>query len=291
MTPRSTVSRAGVNRGEPRILSAEPPRGAITLAYGPDPNQFGELWLPARAALADSTGSPLLVFLHGGYWRARYDLHHASFLCQALAATGVAVWNVEYRRLGQAGGGWPGTFCDVLAGIAFVRQLARHFPVDGRRVVLMGHSAGGHLALWAAGALRSPSAGLAVPPDPPPLAAVICMGGVTDLRRAWQLALSDQVVAELLGGSPDQVPERYAAASPIERLPLGVAQVLVHGTAEEVVRAEFATAYAAAARLAGDPVELVWLPGMGHFEALDPRSPAWPVVSSIVARRLAPTEP
>lgn len=288
MKSTSTASQTATDPGGPRVLSARPPQGAIALAYGPDHSQFGELWLPPRAVGADSAGSPVLVFLHGGYWRARYDLHHAGFLCHALAASGIAVWNVEYRRLGQAGGGWPGTFCDVLAAIAFVRQLADRFPVNGQRVALMGHSAGGHLALWAAGALHAPPAGIAAPINPPPLAAAISLGGITDLRRAWQLGLSDRVVAELLGGSPRQVPERYAAASPIERLPIGVPQVLVHGTAEEVVPGEFATAYAEAARRAGDPLELVWLPGMGHFEALDPQSPAWSAVYKVVARRLMP---
>ena len=134
------------------MLSDRAPRAKQRIGYGPDPNQFGDLWLPDS-----SSKHPVVVFIHGGYWRARYSLDHADFLCQALAETGFAVWNIEYRRVGQQGGGWPGTFQDVVQGVQHVRSLSTTFSLDVQRVVLMGHSAGGHLALWAAGAIGSRS--------------------------------------------------------------------------------------------------------------------------------------
>lgn len=269
-------------RGSRGVLDLPPLRPTHRIAYGPDPNQFGHLWLPPRP----KAPPPLLVFVHGGYWRARYGLEHADLLCRALARAGVAVWSIEYRRLGQPGGGYPGTFQDVLQAVAFARRLAAVHSLDLSRCAAMGHSAGGHLALWAAGAYHLPQGHPLRPPEPLPLRVAVCVGGITDLRRAWELRLSDGVVAELMGGTPAEVPERYAAASPIERLPLGLPQFIVHGAAEEVVPVEFARRYVEAARAAGDPVELVWLPGMGHFEPLDPWSAAWPLVYRTVTRAL-----
>ncbi|MDW8317426.1 MAG: alpha/beta hydrolase [Anaerolineae bacterium] len=270
------------------MLDLPSPKPTHRVAYGPDPNQFGHLWLPGRRAAGErgEAPAPLLIFVHGGYWRARYGLEHADLLCRALAGAGIAVWSIEYRRLGNPGGGYPGTFEDVLRAVDFLPRLAERHPLDLHRVAIMGHSAGGHLALWAAGAHRLPAGHPLRRTDPLPVRAAICVGGITDLRRAWELGLSDGVVEELLGGGPEEVAERYAATSPIELLPLGVPQTLVHGSAEEVVPTEFAERYAAAARAAGDRVRLVWLRDMGHFEPLDPWSAAWPVVYGAVADAL-----
>ena len=248
------------------------------LRYGQAPEQFGDLYLPAVSGLR-----PLLVFIHGGYWRARYDLEHVSPLCQALARAGMAVWNVEYRRVGNPGGGWPGTFADVLAALGYVRQLALDFPLDLERATLMGHSAGGHLALWAVAARRIP-AGHALHDDAPlPLRRVVALAAVSDLRLTWDWQLSGGAVGELLGGGPQQAPEVYALASPIELLPLGVPQVLLHGDADEDVPYELSQRYCTAARAAGDDCTLVTLPDTGHFELIDPHSPAWPHVLAAVA--------
>ncbi len=264
------------------MLSNRAPRAKQRIGYGPDPNQFGDLWLPDS-----SSKHPVVVFIHGGYWRARYSLDHADFLCQALAEAGFAVWNVEYRRIGQPGGGWPGTFHDVVQGVRHVSSLETTFPLDVQRLVLMGHSAGGHLALWAAGAHRlSAAEGFGVT-EMLPLRAVIALAPVSDLRRAWELHLSQGAAAELLGGSPNQMPERYAVASPFEMLPLGVPQVLIHGTADDAVPYELSERYVAAANVAGDACRLVTLPTLGHFELIDPLSAAWPHVYGAVARALS----
>ncbi len=246
---------------------------ARRLSYGEDANHFGDLYLPAGAG-----PHPLLIFIHGGYWRARYDLAHAEPLCRGLARAGLAVWNVEYRRVGNPGGGWPGTFADVLAAIHHVRRLACQFPLDLDRVTLMGHSAGGHLALWAAAARNIPVGHPLHDTDPLPLRRVVALAPVADLRRAWELGLSGGAVGELLGGDPQQRPAVVALASPIELLPLGVPQVLLHGDADEDVPCELSQCYHMAAINAGDDCTLVTLPATGHFELIDPHSTAWPHV-------------
>jgi acetyl esterase/lipase len=223
-----------------------------------------------------------VIFIHGGYWRARYDLEHANPLCQALARAGLAVWNVEYRRVGNHGGGWPGTFADVLAALGHVRQLALAYPLDLDRVTLMGHSAGGHLALWAAAARRIPAGHALHDADPLALRRVVALAAVSDLRTAWDWQLSDGAVGELLGGDPQQMAEVFALASPIELLPSGVPQVLLHGDADEDVPYQLSRRYHAAAVAAGDDCTLVTLPATGHFELIDPRSLAWPYVLAAV---------
>lgn len=241
------------------------------LRYGEAPEQVGDLYLPAASGLR-----PLLIFIHGGYWRARYDLEHADPLCRALAITGFAVWNVEYRRVGNPGGGWPGTFADVLTALSHVRRLALDYPLDLARVTLMGHSAGGHLALWAAAARRIPAGHALCEAKPLPLCRVVALAAVSDLRLAWDWHLSSGAVAELLGGDPQHAPEAYALASPIELLPCGVPQVLLHGDADEAVPYALSQRYHAAARAAGDDCTLITLPNTGHFELIDPHSTAWP---------------
>jgi acetyl esterase/lipase len=251
------------------------------MPYGSDPCQFGDLWLPEG-----SGPHSLLIFIHGGFWRAKYGLEHAGFLCQAFASAGMAVWNVEYRRLGNPGGGWPETFLDVNRAIDRLRSLTSEYPLDLDRVVLMGHSAGGHLALWYAASRRIPVENLLHVADPLPLRAVVALAGVSDLVRAWELGLGDGVVAELLDGTPEQYPARYAVVSPRELLPVDVRQVLIHGTGDVIVPPEQSTQYHAIATTQGSDVTLVLLPGMGHFEPIDPGSKAWSYVFDAVAQAL-----
>ncbi|HET9462257.1 MAG TPA: alpha/beta fold hydrolase [Gaiellaceae bacterium] len=215
---------------------------------------------------------PVAVVVHGGYWRARYDRSLMDELCLDLAAHGWAAWNLEYRRVGS-GGGWPETFEDVAAGVDALAELDA--PLDLEHVISVGHSAGGHLALWLAGRGGLP----ADTPGANPrvrVRAAVSQAGVLDLRLAAQLSPSAQPTKALLG-DPEQHSDRYELASPRERLPLGIPQLVLHGDQDTTVSVRIATSYAAAAREAGDPCELVLLNATGHFEHIDASAPAWHV--------------
>ncbi len=225
----------------------------------------------------------MVVLIHGGFWRARYSLRLGDRLVADLAGRGWAVWNLEYRRLGlRSRGGWPATFLDVAAGIDHLGRLEE--PLDLARVVGIGHSAGGHLAFWAAARRGLPADAPGAEPSIR-LAGAVAQAGVVDLREAARLRLSGSVVETLLGGSPLKLPARYDAASPIERLPLGVPQLLVHGDADDVVPIEIARGYAARAAAGGDPCELVEVRGGVHMDHLDPGSSSWRAVTAWLAAR------
>ena len=213
---------------------------------------------------------PVAVVIHGGYWRARYDRSLMTDLCLDLAARGVAAWNLEYRRVGT-GGGWPETFLDVAAGVDHLAEI--HAPLDLSRVSSVGHSAGGQLALWVA-------ARRGLPPDTPGavprvvVRAAVSQAGVVDLRLAAELQPSAEPTRALLG-DPDEHGARYDLASPRERLPLGIPQLLLHGDRDDTVSMRIPTSYAEAARGLSDPAELRILTGVGHFEHIDVRSHVW----------------
>jgi acetyl esterase/lipase len=224
------------------------------ITYGSGEFHFGELRMPETAA-----PHPVAIVIHGGFWRALYGLDYIRPACDTLAAAGMATWNIEYRRIGHAGGGWPGTFEDVSNAADHLQSIAPEFNLDLNRVVAIGHSAGGHLALWLATRKKW-------------LRGVISLAGVADLRRAFELKLSNTVVRDFLGGSPDEMPDRYKFASPIEQLPLGLPQKLLHGTADDSVPYEISRRYVQEAELHGDDVELITLENAGHFELVDPRT-------------------
>lgn len=261
--------------GSLAVLELPTDPAPFRIPYGPDPNQFGDLYLPAGAG-----PHPVAVFIHGGYWRARYDIGNAGggHAGWGLAAAGYAVWGLEYRRSGNAGGGWPGTFHDIAAGIAHLRVVAGTHALDLSQVTLSGHSAGGHLALWYAGARR-------VPPDSDigvrdwlPVARVVALAPVSDLRASSESKASNCAADEFLGATPASAPERFDSASPMALLPLGVKTRVLHGTRDSSVPFEMSEAYVAAARAAGDDVALTRLDEMEHFEVIDPKSAAWPAV-------------
>jgi len=238
-----------------------------TERYGPLEDQAGDLYLPAGSRPA------VICLLHGGFWRMPHGRDQMTAIAHDLARRGLAVWNLEYRRLGSATGGWPGTFEDAIAGIGHLARLvAVGVDLDLERVTVVGHSAGGHLALWSAGRQRrEPERGAA---EPVRISAAVGLAPVADLVRGYDLGLGGGAVAELLGGTPAGQAARYQAASPRAMLPLGVPQLLIHGTADDVVPVELSRSYTRAARSAGDQVELLELPGAGHMEYLDPASPA-----------------
>ena len=262
--------------GSTSAQSTQPTPGKpLRLTYGSEREelQFGDLHLP------DSPGPhPTVILIHGGFWRARHGLDLMTALADDLAGRGIAAWNIEYRRVGDSDGGWPTTLLDVAQAADHLRTLAPTYNLDLNRVVTIGHSAGGHLAFWLAGRPHIPKdSPLASADTPLPLAGAISLAGVVDLHLTWQLNLSNGAVVELLGGSPDEVSERYEAASPTALLPLGIPQVLIHGTEDDSVPLQVSQSYAAAAIAAGDSVKLVELAGVDHFALINPYSEAWTI--------------
>jgi acetyl esterase/lipase len=238
------------------ILERKPPLADFRIPYGPAPRQFGDLRVPRPG----TAKHPVAIVLHGGFWRARFTLDYMGHLCASLQRAGIASWNLEFRSIGDAGGAWPGTFDDAAAGAAHLLRIADVHNLDLARIVLMGHSAGGQLALWLASKQRSRGC--------------VSFGGVANLKRAWELGLGDGVVAELLGGSLSEVPKRYRAADPTELLPLGVPQRLIHGRDDTIVPFEIAERYAEAAQAKGDDAKVIAVDG-GHFEPVDPETAQW----------------
>lgn len=261
------------------VLETPAPEANVRLHYGSEDLHFGDLRLP------DGNGShPVVIVIHGGFWRAKYDLAYFGHACADLTARGIATWNIEYRRIGNMGGGWPGTLQDVGRAADYLTTLAPRYNLDLNRVVALGHSAGGHLALWLAARARLAKNNPLHTSDPLRLRAAVSLAGVTNLRQGWELGLSNNVVEEFMGGAPDKFPERYAAASPQELLPLGVPQVLIHGTLDENVPFLLSEGYYRQASALGDPVELVTLPGAAHFEVVNPRATQWAQVVAAIEK-------
>jgi dipeptidyl aminopeptidase/acylaminoacyl peptidase len=238
-----------------RAITTDPPPPAadVRLAYGSGPLQFGDLRLPQGEG-----PHPLAIVVHGGFWRATVSLIPMGHVCHALAHAGVATWNLEYRRIGDPGGGWPGTFDDVARGVEHAPRLADTHRLDLGRVILFGHSAGGQLALWAARRI--------------PARAAVSLAGVVDLVEASRRGLGRGATDQLMGGAPEDVPDRYESGSPAAQLPLGVRQVLVHGTADQVVPFDLSERYVERARGAGDDAKLLAFDAIGHFEPIDPQT-------------------
>jgi acetyl esterase/lipase len=241
-----------------------------TYSYGPDRSQRADLHLPSGPG-----PHPVMVLIHGGSWTARYGRIVMRGLAADLLRRGWAVWNIEYRRIGN-GGGWPATFADVAAAIDHLPSLDA--PLDIERVSVLGHSAGGHLALWAAGREQLPVGAPGFLDGEPrvPLQRVISQAGVCDLAGAYR-RWRGGVVQALMRGAPDEHPERYAAGDPMALLPLAMPVLLVHGTLDETVSVELSRSYERAARAAGGKVELIEVPGEAgrHRAHIDPRGEAW----------------
>lgn len=228
----------------------------IRIPYGDDALQFGDLWLP------DGPGPfPTVVLIHGGFWRNRYALDLMDPLAADLAAGSFAAWNIEYRRVGDAGGGWPGTFDDVAAAVDHLATIATEHGVDTSTVAVVGHSAGGHLALWAAG-----RADAAVVPR-----IAIGQGPVVDVVACAEAGLSNGAAIEFLGGTPDEVPGRYAFATPNLSATRTVAVV---GSEDVNVPPSFSQG----------ALEIVAIEGADHFDLIDPTHAAWAAVVELLVR-------
>jgi acetyl esterase/lipase len=245
---------AQLKAGDMAKLPSAPP--AAKIVYGTAPQQYAELRLPPGPG-----PFPVVAILHGGCWIDYATADYMAHFATALTKVGFATWNIEYRRAHEAGGGWPGTFDDAEHGVAAVEHAGK-YPLDLKRVVVIGHSAGGQLALYAGSRLHRPAVSLA---------------GVIDMRAFARDGLKDCAAGELqaMGGTPEQHPERYRAVSPIEMLPLKIPQVLVWGEADTIVPERLFAEYEKRAQAAGDKVQVVRVRGAGHHDLCSSDGPGW----------------
>jgi acetyl esterase/lipase len=250
------------------ILTLPAPPPDVRLPYGSDPNQFGELRVPKSSGLFS-----VVMIVHGGFWRAKYDLKHAGHLCAALTAKGIATWNVEYRRVGNTGGGWPGTFEDIAKAFRYIPQIASRYNLDSKKMMVAGHSAGGQLALCLAA-------------HEPTVKRIASLAGVADLQQAWNLHLSNDAVVEFLGGKPKEVAEHYHEADPMQ-LKITANQWLIHGSVDDTVPAYLSRSYAEQKKQHGEDVHYLEVSTAGHFDLIDPRSTAWPKVENTILHMAA----
>jgi acetyl esterase/lipase len=253
------------------ILTLPPPPADHRLPYGTDPNQFGDLRLPKG-----SGPFAIVMNIHGGFWRAKYDLTHAGHVCAALTSKGVATWNLEYRRAGNPGGGWPGTFEDIASAYRFLPQIAKRYSLNASRIAVVGHSAGGHLALCLAA-------------HEPSVTHAISLAGVVDLQQAYKLHLSNDAVVEFLGGKPNEVPDHYREADPMRLSVTNAAQILIHGANDDVVPPAFSRHYVEEKKKSQETVTLIEIPKADHFDVIDPRSAAWHTVEKAVLKAMNAT--
>jgi acetyl esterase/lipase len=243
------------------------------LAYGSDPQQFGELWLPEG-----SGPFPVVIMIHGGCWQALPPgLELMTPIADDLRNSGVAVWNIEYRRLSATGGGYPETFMDVADGVDYLRQIADANKLDLSHVTVLGHSAGGHLALWAAARGRLPKSSTLYRANPLPVGEAVSLAGIGDLKQFAEQGdriCGPQTIEKLIDSKTRKYAP-YADTSPASLLPLKVPQLIVSGSVDQAVPTPFGTAYAAKAQAAGDAVTKLEIAGAGHVELIDPKNDAW----------------
>lgn len=255
------------------------------IAYGSEPEQFGDLRLPAG-----NGPFPVVIVVHGGCWLSRYGVVNSTPIADALRDAGFATWNIEYRRMGDTGGGWPNTFIDVGRAADHVRELAKQYPLDLTRVAAIGHSAGGQLALWLAGASRVPATSPIARRDPLVIKGAVALAGIADLAdfRTYSSNTCGDVVDPLLGGTPEAVPDRYAAASPVALMPFPVPHIQITGSLDLVMPAAALAKHEAVAKEKGSAFELIVLEGLGHHELMSPQTAAFPEILAAVRRLLAP---
>lgn len=266
----------------PDVLALPVAPASAVLSYGPDSLQFGELRLPS----AQNGPYPIVVIIHGGCWLAAYDLHLMDAMATNLTAQGYATWNLEYRRVGDPGGAWPNTFLDVAKGVNYLRDIAEEYDLDLNHIVVTGHSAGGHLALWLGVQDELPADSELKLGDPLPISGVVSLAGIVDpasylVREGQSCGTS---VDELIGGLPETMPERYRQASPLQMAPSGVRQILINGVEDPIVPLTHVRPFYDAARNKGDKVKLKKVKNAGHFEMIAPGSVAWPAIERSIRR-------
>lgn len=290
-TPQPTTSSPQTHSQTPMrwpdLLDRPRPSGAISIAYGTDPLQVGDLWLPVRPA---RTPMPLVLMVHGGCWQTGIaDRSIMDWIAADLTGQGIAVWNIDYRGVDRPGGGYPGIFADVAAATDHLRVIAPHYGLDTGRIVAIGHSAGGHLALWTAARHRLPAASVLAGGDPLPIASVIAIGALPDIAAAQQIENSGctrSAMPALVGTASPERPDVLADTSIPRLLPLGVRQILLNSSRDTIAPPALATAYATQARAAGEQVRTVEIAGEGHVELIAPGSRSWAAEVELIREEL-----
>lgn len=257
------------------LLARPRPQPSKVASYGPAKEETGELFLPAGKG-----PHPVVVLIHGGCWLAELPgTELMDYIAADLQARGYAVWNIEYRRIGGVGGGYPGTFLDIADGIDALRKLAPANALDLNHVVVVGHSAGGHLALWAAARARLPNTSTLYRDNPLPITGAVSLGGIADLEAYRADGPSacggPSTIDGITGSTSPRHPDIYADTSPARLLPLGTRYTIISGDLDPIVPKRFGEAFAAKARAARDNPREIEIAGAGHFELIDPRSDAW----------------
>ena len=268
----------------PALLNRPRPAPTRTIPYGTDPLQVADLWLPAAPS---KTPLPTVLMVHGGCWTTDIaDRSIMNWIADDLAKRGYAVWNIDYRGVDRPGGGYPGTFRDVAAAADALRTNAKANNLDLHRLVAVGHSAGGHLALWLAGRSRLPAASQLRTPNPLPIYHVVSLGGLPDLEqaRAEKQGCGAEVIDKLVGPPSTANRDVYADTSIPRLAPLGVAQILVNGDRDRIIPTHFAATYAAKMRARGERVTIRIIPGQGHVELIAPETPAWATAVTAIDR-------
>ena len=242
------------------------------ISYGDGEFQFGYLRLPEG-----SGPHPVIVFMHGGCWLSVFDIRYTGLAEQAFADAGYAVWSLEYRRVGNPGGGWPGTFLDVASGADHLVELAREYPLDLDRVIAIGHSAGGQLALWLAARERIPSSSELYASEPLAIHGVLALAPAPNLATLHSSGACGPGVDGLMGGSPEARPERYQVGSPMQLMPVGVPQRVIVGALDAQFGSSGRAYFQAASAAGSSPVTLREAPESGHFEMVVPSTSTWPI--------------
>ncbi|MGD8328656.1 MAG: alpha/beta hydrolase [Acidobacteriota bacterium] len=262
------------------VLSGDPVPPDHRIAYGDHPLQFGDLRIPGGEG-----PWPVAILIHGGCWQSIATAQYFDRVAEAITDMGVVTWNIEYRPVDVEGGGWPGTFLDVAHGIDKLRDIEAEYGLGMERVIALGHSAGGHLALWAAGRPRIEEDSDLYIEDPLPIGGVVSLAGIPELRRYRDIdppTCGEGIVDRLMGGGPREVPERYIAGSPFQMLPLNVAQIHITGRNDDIVPPRQVSAYNYESQSAGDDSTLIVVPDAGHYEVVWPGTPAWEQVEEAV---------
>ncbi|QOY96611.1 alpha/beta hydrolase [Massilia sp. UMI-21] len=270
-------------------LALSGPAPTARLSYGEAPSQYAELFLPSG-----SGPFPVAVLVHGGCWTSKFGgITQLRNMAGALAARGIAVWNVEYRRTDEAGGGYPGTYQDMQAALALLAAQAAHYPLDLERLVAVGHSAGGQLVQWLAGRERIPTGSPLYRTGQLKVPAVVSLGGLADLRNEATLIKSScgRDTAELAGTPGPGRPDVFVDTNAAELMPNGSRTWLVTGELDTISPPRVARDYAARAHKAGDHAEVVILPGASHYDEAAASSHAWAQVLAVIERALGRPSP